>query len=91
MTNNYEGKPLIQSYFRIREEIINAFNEFPVFKEMWVKDITNEFLNEYKQDEFIQLYKTELDIVTKMANRAANNFFDKLIDVKFKNELTHHK
>lgn len=70
----------IKTYFETVDYLRKTLKEYPQFKQMWIKDIKNEFMKEYKKDEFAILYKTEIEIVQKIAERAAHNFFDQLLN-----------
>lgn len=77
---NEEWPEPIRKYFQTIGFLKQTLEEYPAFKKMWIKDIKNEFMKEYKKDEFAKLYKTELPIIEDIAERAAHNFFEQLLE-----------
>lgn len=75
---NEEWPKPIKTYFETVDYLKKTLKEYPQFRQMWIKDIKNEFIKEYKKDEIAKLYSTELEIVEKIAEKAANNFFNEL-------------
>lgn len=86
-----EVKEMLNDYSEMLSIIQNTMAKHKPIREMWLSDISAEFIREYNSCEFVKLYPNDDDEIVFMARQAAENFLANLLQEnrKSKNEVLH--
>ena len=84
--SNFDLKQMLFKYSEMLNVVQKTLKEYPSMREMWLSDISNEFIHEYNSCEFVKLYPNDDDQIVEIARQAAENFLSKLLQEERKRD-----
>jgi len=84
--NHYDIKNMLAEYSKTLNSVQKTLKEYPSIREMWLADISNEFIYEYNSCEFVKLYPNDDDQIIQIARQAAENFLSNLLQEERKGD-----